>query len=183
MSQNFNETWPRWTRFMLNPTVGIELQAPWRSARRHWTSAGGSRRMQGAGTSVGPCSLEGKLAALERKETDVSQGLVAEAARAEPTTRTRNSDVFPAFCSPTKVTSISMALLIDQSACAADTSRAANWRRWQGHHEGLGMARVRPRRLPAHQKTRNNQLYTLRKRPAMLRSEGAVVRPGRVSCC
>ncbi len=99
---HFSVTWPFWTRFMLKPTVGIELQAPSAWCAAHICP--GHR----LGAPVYDL-LDRELAALYHRISIRN----TSAARRRPgrlTASTRSSDVLPAFWRPIMVMSISVFL-------------------------------------------------------------------------
>lgn len=115
------------------------------------------------------CLLEGELSALQAKP-DVSHGCANGWRGHGLTASTRNNDVLPAFCRPTKVTSISIALVVAGSAHGSKGRQTAGGRtrtRPAWGNRRLGAVQLR---VPTHQNVRRSQSYTFRNSPAMLRS-------------
>lgn len=127
---HFKVTWPFWTRFMLKPTVGMELGsgisagtseegAHGGATQPKWTLSKQCRRLALREPEVD--ALDSKLAALDGSQSFRPRRGIVPVAHAVPerggeglTARTRSSEVLPAFCSPIMVMSISVALCSQQ---------------------------------------------------------------------
>lgn len=119
-SYHFNVTWPRWTRFMLNPTVGIELWTQHGLENEHWFT---DAIMRWTYSIVNSPPWKCKIS--DGKDGHNQSALTA---------RTLKSDVFPAFWRPIMVISISVALSAERqrsiviwACCLIGKSKGEPW--------------------------------------------------------
>lgn len=122
---HFKVTWPFWTRFMLKPTVGMELlEKALGEGAFCWN--GHSRAIYVATT----------YSMVNSPPWRVKPSVYVGRRRGKHTARTRNNDVLPAFCKPIMVTSISVALHTS-STCQQRVQNS-----WRGYDE-REMSRLR----------------------------------------
>lgn len=205
-SQHFSVTCPFCTRFILKPTVGIEL---WDGIKvsevffgrvvvvgchrrtphqRIWLSHEGGNVLEGEFSAL---SIAEKSVLARRKVWGAWEG----EQRGKLTAKTLNNEVFPAFCKPIIVISISVALRIEAFSSVPSSSfllrgegvRILLFPANDGSHN-LGLD-LRQAGGTTHQNNLNSQSYIRLKRPAMMlqsekgRSGEYLFLSRKVGCC